>query len=299
MFNERLRRNKGSIFIVVMAVVGAMAVISEGMIYATRVEGKMCRVYVERVERFYLGAGAMERIKAEIVSSSNIKEITEVCRMEADAKDEGLLDEAWILNYRVRDEFSMLGLNSSDVSGWEDVEGISNEFAAVAADWIDGDDICNNEGAEREEYAEFGFAAKNKKAEIVREMMFFKGVDAQRYKDSLVKLFTVCGDGRVNINTASKKVIASMGGLGERTGELIESHQNKTDENVIESSDDILKISGLSELEVELLGQYCRYDTDIFRVFVEVETAGGENEFMGTIKKDNNKCEVVSWEIIR
>lgn len=297
MRRDKLKRNQGSIFIVVMAVVGAMAVISAGMVYAVRVEGKMCGMYISKAERFYLAAGVIERAKAAIAECDDIKKLTKVCGMEADAKEEGLVDSMGVLNYQVVDEYSMLSLNSSDTSEWGEMESVGSEFAAVAADWADGDDIRNNEGAEIENYVEFGYAAKNKPVEMVREMMFFKGVDVEQYQ-TLLRLFTVWGDGRVNINTVSSEVLSSFGGIDERVGEIIESYRNESNENVIEDSEEILKISGLSELEVELLGQYCRYETDMFRVFVEVAKDNGKDKFMGTIRKNADKCEIVSFELL-
>jgi len=120
----------------------------------------------------------------------------------------------------------------------------------------------------------------------------------------LVDYFTVYGDGRLNINTARGDVLAALEGIGESAAEIIVGRrlgadgQAGTDDDMwIEGAEGITKIEGLTELEVELLGQYCCFESGWFRVYSYARVDGGfDCCLMATLVSGENGVEILSLE---
>jgi type II secretory pathway component PulK len=97
-----------------------------------------------------------------------------------------------------------------EVLGWGGAE--AKGLADAITDWRDygqheaqgffSDDYYKN--------LEFPYAMKEQPFERLDELLLVKGIDRKIY-EGLLPFVTVYGDGRVNINTASRKVLVAMG----------------------------------------------------------------------------------------
>jgi hypothetical protein len=90
----------------------------------------------------------------------------------------------------------------------------------------------------------------------------------------VIDIFTVYGDGKVNINTAPQVVLASLPGLDDQAAGFILNHRagpdgrfGTEDDAGIENAEGISNIEGLTDLQKELLQQYCCFSSECFRIF--------------------------------
>ena len=121
----------------------------------------------------------------------------------------GFADEQAKINVNTASSDSLQRL-IVEVLGWGDAE--AKGLADAIADWRDygrheaqgffSDDYYKN--------LEFPYGMKEQPFERPDELLLVKGVDRKIY-DALLPFVTVYGDGRVNVNTASKKVLVALG----------------------------------------------------------------------------------------
>jgi type II secretory pathway component PulK len=247
------------------------------------------------------------------------------------------LNEGKLLIYSLRDEQGYLNLNNSDPVSWSNIDGISQECCASILDWIDEDGDTSPDGAETDYYQrlEPPYISKDAPFVALKELLFLRGVTRQLYigedlnrnlflddnerdgwsqmpfdnEDNrldlgLVDIFTVYGDGKININTTNQVILSALSGLDDTVAELILSHragpdrQLGTDDDMYyTSSDDIANLEGLTELQIALLQEYCSFDSGYFRIF---SSAGLNNtfkcSFMATVKLEDSQPQILYME---
>jgi hypothetical protein len=250
---------------------------------------------------------------------------------------DSVLGEDCSLSYGLRDELGYLNLNRSDPSSWINIGYLSEEQCATILDWIDEDNDAGPGGAETDFYERLQIPYVSKDAPFVttREMLYLKGVTYDSYlgedlnrnnlldenerdgssrppfdnEDNeldvgMVDIFTVYGEGKVNINTTHKRILSGLPGLDEEVAESISAHLagpdgqfNTDDDTCFASVDDIANVEALTELQVELLGQYCCFESAYFRVF---SSAGLKNPFecclMAILDCTESRPRIVSLE---
>lgn len=241
------------------------------------------------------------------------------------------------LTYSLRDEQGYLNLNRSDPASWVSIDCVSEECCSTILDWIDEDDDAGPDGAETDFYErlEFPYASKNAPLATLKELLFIKGITRDIYlgedlnrnsmlddnerdgpyqipfdnEDNvldlgLLDIFTTYGDGKININTARGEILSALPGLDDQAAECILAHrrgpdrQNGTeDDGLLTSTEDLVSVEGLTELQIELLGQYCCFDSEYFRVF---SSAGLDSTIkcclMATIKCTESQHQVLYIE---
>lgn len=241
------------------------------------------------------------------------------------------------LSYCLRDEQGYLNINKSDPSSWENLGIINKESRACIIDWIDPDDDTSSGGAETDFYGrlEAPYITKNAPCITLKELLFVKTIARNSYlgenlnrrffldavpKDKqpqipadkgedvtalgLVNIFTVYGDGKININTVSKAILSALPGLDSQAAEIILAYRSglngrlSTDDDIcIEEAATIANIEGLTELQIELLEQYCCFGSEYFRIFSH---AALDNTFecclVATVKTGKNQPQIICLE---
>ena len=242
-----------------------------------------------------------------------------------------------LLTYSLRDEQGYLNINESDPTSWMNLACISEECRSSILDWTDEDEDTSAEGAETAFYELLDppYVSKNRPCVALKELLFLRGVTHLMYlgedlnrnsildenerdgqlqvsPDSggnepdhgLVDIFSVYGDGTVNINTTSEAILAALPGLGEQAAKLILTYragpdrQLGTDDDMcFTSPEDLANVKGLTELQIELLKQYCCFDSGYFRIF---SSAGLNDTFkcclMATVKCTENQVRILCLE---
>jgi len=211
------------------------------------------------------------------------------------------------LAYSLRDEQAYLDINGQFADRFETAVG--REWAARILDWIDqDDDPLGREGAETDFYQQLNppYFTKNKPLLALRELLFLKGASREAYagkdpnrngrldpneKDGLptsrrdndpdtldlglIDFFTVRGNDRINLNTASPAVLASIGGLDAETAEWIDAYRagrdrryGTEDDQVFTKPEDVPD-GVLPELQTRILRDTAKFgfDSRHFRVF--------------------------------
>ena len=230
-----------------------------------------------------------------------------------------------LLTYSLRDEQGYLNLNQSDPASWIPIDCVSEECCATILDWIDEDDEAGPGGAETDFYErlEYPYTSKDAPLATLKELLFLKGITRDIYlgedlnKNSLLDdnerdglyrvpfdnednvldlglldIFTIYGDGKININTTRGEILGALPGLDDQAAEFLLAYRagpdrqhGTEDDGFFTSTEDLVNVEGLTELQIELLGQYCCFESGHFRIF---SSAGLNNSFkcclMATIK---------------
>lgn len=248
-------------------------------------------------------------------------------------------DEKTTLTYSLHDELAYLNINTSDPAIWLNLAYISEESCATILDWIDEDDNANPDGAETDFYERLDtpYIAKDRPCIAIKELKFLRevtqvgymGEDLNRnfYLDEnesdgeikfppdnedgildlgLIDTFTTYGEAKLNINTVSYNILHALPGLDENAPEQILTYRagsdgrpGTEDDMFCESVDDLVNIEGLTELDIELLGQYCCFESEYFRMFSSSEVAGQfECGLMVTVTYADSQLQVLSLEML-
>jgi type II secretory pathway component PulK len=204
------------------------------------------------------------------------------------------------LAYSLQDEQSYFNVNLSDPAAWENLGIFSRDHLSAILDWTDSDDDAGPGGAETDFYMRLPapYAAKNAPCATLKELLLVKGTDQMPYRPAalgsddasengsrrpgrdrrarqvgLLDVFTVYGDGRLNANTASPMLLAALPGCDEAAVEALmawragaDGFLGTEDDQILQSAEDLAKIEGLTELHVELLTEYCCFESPLFRV---------------------------------
>ncbi len=136
----------------------------------------------------------------------------------------------------------------------------ANELADCIIDWRDKDSKVRKYGAEDNYYnsLEIPYNCKDADFESIEELMLVKGMNEELFcqiKDDL----TVFGNGQVNINTANRDILISIG-MGPILAEKIISYRlgfdglpMTLDDRAFEDVEDIKQELDLSETEMEII----------------------------------------------
>jgi len=128
-----------------------------------------------------------------------------------------------------------------------DALGLDQAQYDAVMDWLDGDADTRPMGAEADWYQEQGKEApRNSQLKSLTELLKVKGITEEAFlgkegKPGLKDVLTVSGDGKVNLNTASAEVIASLSDnldLGMAT-KLVEARTGKTYEKLDDITADV------------------------------------------------------------
>ena len=243
------------------------------------------------------------------------------------------IEDTTSLVYWIVDENSYLSLNNSDPSCWENTKLLDRAQIASILDWSDTDNDTNPEGAESDYYERIEPPTTCKNAPILslKELLHIKGISSELYSNSfasifsgystdsdiadfqeamrldehmnLHRFFSVYGDGKININTVPHHILSILPGLDVSTADTLLAHRSgpdrlmgTEDDSCIKNVSDIGLIDALSELEVELLQQYCNFNSDIFRIYSYAKKNKHDFLLMATVRVIENKPTIITIE---
>jgi general secretion pathway protein K len=254
---------------------------------------------------------------------------------------EQLTDTQWLeehsLSYGIRDEQSCVNVNNSDPAWWEKLPGLDKDCVACMIDWLDEDHDTSPGGAESDFYQSLDepYTAKNSHIIALKELAYVKNLHGASYRGEdlnrnrlldeneqdglkqpppdnqdrnldlgLVGLFTVCGNGKVNINTSPKMVWMALPGLDEQAADAISAWRcgpdgqlGTDDDACVTDANELADLEQLTERQVELLQQYCCFESEYLRVFSQAKVA---QDFycclMATVKISGPQPQIVYLE---
>ncbi len=241
------------------------------------------------------------------------------------------------LSYALKDELSYLNINKSDPASWENLKPLTSGQIACILDWIDPDNNVNPQGAETDFYNRQNppYVCKNSPLITLRELLFVKSInenlekylgknltalslqktqsssDLQKLFDNttntpnlgLLNIFTVLGEGKININTASANIISTLPGINNQAADYLSSHRaghdgriGTNDDVFVAEANAISDLEELTDLQIELLQQYCCFSSNYFRLYSYAESKNCRCCLLATIKIVQNKGQIIYLE---
>lgn len=299
-FRKIKDKNSGGIIIIVMIVIGSMTAVSLSLANSTRLSMKINRISSDRLSLYYAALSGIEKTKSiftqQPITPLRIKEICVSAKQnyELPGNSGNIKVEVKIL-----DEFSMLNFDRIQPPILEEI-GFDPEIAMFTSDWVDPDNFPNMPGAETDHYMQQDkpYRAKNAAIEHYRELLYIKKINMDTYKE-IVRVFTIYGDGKVNLNTASVRTLSNMPGISKSVGLAIYDYLNSNSQNHFASTQDLGKIKELSPTDIELLGQYCKFTSDHFRIFSRASLDDSDIEIMAVLKMTDDGIKTISIERLR
>jgi len=198
------------------------------------------------------------------------------------------------LSIRINDECGKLNVNKLTDPRYYRIgkrlfEELGNgELVDAIRDWIDRDSTPLPFGAERDYYESLGYTPTNGQMKSLGELLYVKGVDEKTFK-KLSPYLTVYGNGKINVNSAPKKVLLA---LSERMGE--DAADSIIEARPIKEIQSLKELPGIDkELYYEILPlitNRCNY----FRI--EVTASSGDSTVSVVAYTTRNR--VLEWKVL-
>jgi general secretion pathway protein K len=326
----------GAVLIVVMCIVTALSVLAVALAFRTRLAIMRSTLLLEGLQQDELARAAVVQACNILASDdANVDSLGdtwcgwhEVSPAETGAPLSGNETASWRVSLRLVDESGKINVNLA----FPDVLlGLQcSDYSAVASllDWVDKDDVPNPDGAENEYYnsLEPPYNCKDGPIDHIEELLLIKGITPQVFYGSgfeqagdeppqvgdragppaepdenepmgLCELLTTYGDGRININTASRQVLEALPLLSDAAVDEIVSRQ-KDSKLSFASVDDIQGCDGFTLTDKLLLMQIVRFDSNHFRLHVSIAKQGipGRFGYTAVIERRGGKTGVLSWQ---
>lgn len=167
--------------------------------------------------------------------------------------------------------------------------GMNEDQIACLFDYMDEDSFARPGGAENRYYQSLRTPrqCKNAPLETLDELLAIKGFSPRNYwrlvreadeehPPGWINFLTCCGDGRVNINTAPRSVLNTLG-ISEGAVDQVDAFRRfdkdssgTIEEHVFTSPEDIQQLQGLSEPDSQALVARAVFRSSHFRIIVKV-----------------------------
>lgn len=230
--------------------------------------------------------------------------------------------------YFVEDEEGKLHLDLASGEALEKL-GMTAEQAAALLDWIDGDSVPRSGGAETDFYLgqAVPYRAKDAPVQTLDELLLVRGFGQQAYmgeeiaarldplgpaaqsgrelRQGYVSLLTCHGLGRVNINTAPAKVLATLPISPEAVGQILayrqfdQSSSGGLEQHVFKSEQDIDQLNGLSAADKDAIKALACFRSSHFRIFVLAvhRPSGMRVSLEALVRPADGSVEILQWKM--
>jgi len=238
---------------------------------------------------------------------------------------------------RIVDEERKININLAPEAVIAGLGSIEGEQVASILDWRDQDEIPRSQGAESQWYLGQvpSYMAKDGPLDFITELLLIRGVfeadlmgedtnsngildpneddgaasipidDADGVLDlGLRDLFTVHGNGRVNINTAPLPVLQAIPGLSEVVSEGIVEHRagpdgedGTADDEPFTSFEELERVRGMSQYELGLLSSFGTLSSNVFTICATgvVKNGAARADVTIVVERTDQGLRVLSW----
>jgi len=169
--------------------------------------------------------------------------------------------------YGAIDESGKININEMDGEMLANLPGFSTDIASAVLGWRDAADPTNLSGAEDDYYEglEAPYECKDAKFSVPEELLLVKDVTREIY-EGVKGIITVYGEGKaVNINTASKEVLAVL--IGSQLEDLPAKIVNyrKGQDGIAGTQDDNIFVD-INVIATQLKGPAALNDNEFYRI---------------------------------
>lgn len=284
------RAKRGSALIVALWVLLILSLLVAGFAFDMYIEAGITSFYRKRLRAQYLAQAGMEYAKLVLAQSFRAREEIKDENMGEEEYIRALnLARGLAVSGLSRDlgegrftleivpEQGRRNVNTISDEDWEEIldqAGVPqekwDELIACFRDWIDQDDEHRLNGAESDDpfYKRRNYKCKNAAVDTVDELLLIKGFSPSLLYggpseyvegETLVGIagwLTVWGDGKVNVNTASREVLLTIPGLDEYDvtdilqGRLGFDGQPGTKDDGFKTMEEVMALLGTSDERV-------------------------------------------------
>ena len=269
--------NKGAVLIISLWVLIILVLLAVSIGWRTSIELRLAKYFLDRLQANNIAQAGLERIYIEKMSDVNqvYDSLDESWSNKLDADgnpvfkkfdlgkgsfvvkyDYPQLQGGFETLYGMQDEQSKLNINkivSDDGTNDTFTRGVFIELlkslditrvdpeamADRISDWIDTDNNQRVKG--KEDYSDMGMTAKNNKLDTPEELLMVDGFSSPKAVKELSEYITLYGDGKLNINTVSGKMLLALG-LSEKASEdILNFRKQKSFETIEELTQGPLK----------------------------------------------------------
>lgn len=327
---------RGSALIVVLWIIGLLAILVTSMAFDAHVEARLTAYSRRRLQAYYIAKSGLEVAESLMYAAADhsaeallIDAIdgfeSAVERLSDGLAVNGMTVELGdgVLSLWIEPEPSRRNVNLLNERDWERIlemagvpEGQWPVLIDSFLDWLDADDVPRFDGAETDDYyaqLDPPYRAKNGPLDTVEELLLIRGftpailwggehevefgepVAVQGVAD----LLTTYGDGKVNINAASARVLRTLDGVDEiAAGAIIEEREGFLREDGTQEStpftsgqDLMRRIPGLNPD----IAQQLTTDSQIFRITMIGTVGGVSRRLWGIVEYRNRKITILRW----
>ncbi len=305
------RRKDGFVLMCVLWVVAMLTVITLGFGQRAALDRRAAAYSLDHAVAMAAARGAVERGIVEITNRGvkmqllpeNLRGGTHMGEAWASPKniykegnlgsDESLKnDEA---TYIITDEERFININSAPEQLLEGIKSMSRSLARHI--------VTRRTKEERAGEGVIPFSN-------VEELRYMRGVDEDDWfgtekKAGLKDLITVWGGGGINVNTASKSVLACIPGVGAGDIEIILAYRagpdgeaNTADDRGFVSLEDMTMKTGIQGATREALNTYCTCDSAFFKITGLATRRGGRVRAVcaAVVILGENGMQTVDWQ---
>ena len=156
-------------------------------------------------------------------------------------------------------------------------------------DWVDKDSRVTGDGAESYYYQSLGYLPSNASMKSIYELYYVKGIDKKLF-NKLSNYFTVYGDGRINVNSASKPVLMAL------SKDMTETAAD----SIIESRPitDLDKLQELPGIDKELYFEIRPLITNVCNYF-KIDVVASYGDATAEIVAFTSRDKVLEWKVVQ
>lgn len=301
-------RKRGFVLVCVLWVLAILTVVTLGLGRRAVLDRRAAAYSLDRAQAALMARGAVRRAIADLKNKAIIDELAE--------RDPGIthLGQPWAREqdmlkggeiFKLGDAFE----NDSVVYRMEDEERRVNVNRA-APELLDNLDALSRTAArkiyvrtrtgeqEGDPPAAFHTLEEIRHIEGVRDEDWF----GTKRKTGLRYLLTTWGDGRININTASEEVLASIPGMHESdAAKIIEFRAGSDgelgtgDDRGIKPQMSLVEEAGIRPNSMQAIYKYCKYNSELFKITGEATRRNGAVRVASSAVVQSNGT-VLMWQ---
>ena len=201
--------SRGSILVTTLWIVSILAVLAVSVAAVGSMELRVAKHAEDSMRAGYLARGAV------------VKAISAIANTDIPVRKDGGPLGGGSFSYEISDEEGRFNIRTdktalNNIQRYRDIlkglsDKLNDDVISAIIDWQDPDSIVSAGGAENIYYAnmERPYNCKNAPLACAEELLLVKGMTPQIFNE-IKDHVTVYGEGRVNINTASEKVLNAV-----------------------------------------------------------------------------------------
>lgn len=254
-----IQDRKGTILISSLWILAILSILAVGVGFRVSIEARLSKYNMDRTKALYIARAGVYKAGQLLSRDSNEYDYMTECGIFLPGKEEKASELAKLFtkigvgdgNYSIvytqegkdypgmMDEERRININTASQKALEALLGEENkDIAAAIIDWRDTDEATSAGGAEDDYYETLGYETKDAPFSAAEELFLVKGMTPAIF-DSIKEYITIYGpaDGKVNINTATERVVRAVCHAAGATGvsdivvnEIVAKRWGKKDE---------------------------------------------------------------------